>query len=67
VVDVEQDALRAFEQNLAPRGRRGVEVAPYRLGERQDEGRNFLITVGDKKKDGPRKIEARCICYSNRG
>ena len=37
MVDVEQHALRAFEQDAAAAAARLVEVAPYRLGERQHE------------------------------
>src|SRR5690349_13073322 len=37
VIDVEQNALRTFEQDSAAAALRFIEVAPHRLGERKDE------------------------------
>ena len=37
VIDIEQHALRALEQDLAAAAQRRVEIAPHGLGERQHE------------------------------
>ena len=41
MVDVEQHALRALEQDAPPALQRNIEVAPHRLGKGQDEAGDF--------------------------